>query len=53
MDIEPEVETIEGPLGQQKVDQAQYGIRMRKALMTGTAVRYRIREVADLGSESV
>jgi len=53
MHIEPEVETVEGPLRQRKVDQAQYGMRMRKALMTGTAVHYRIREAADLGLESV
>jgi len=53
MHIEPKVEIVEGPLGQRKVDQAWNGMRMRKALMTGTAVRYRIREVADLGLESV
>jgi hypothetical protein len=53
MHIEPKVEIVEGPLGQRKVDQARNGMRMRKALMTGTAVRYRIREVADLGLESV
>jgi hypothetical protein len=53
MHIEPKVEIVEGPLGQRKVDQAWNGMRMLKALMTGTAVRYRIREVADLGLESV